>query len=567
MSEISSTVFEDLICIYKQVEENHFITYDSSAVITQSLEIGFKKTILSNELNILLLSVNTLHLMLIKLDRRMKDEFLYREILNEDTTTKLINIMITHPNKHVMYSIKQLLIDILFQFSSEKSKYLKDFIFKQLKEHIFCVKANYSLLEIVRDICSYKSNISLNFKCQDYEISDGRINEIQQDIFYKLLEIWSDLVTCLINKNDEEEIQDIILDIWHFILTMAIKIHPVNKEFLTLKQRHDLLEFSYNCSTSICFKFINVINQIFSECLKISNFPLEIIHFCNEIISEVINNWLFKIKFELNWNFSGTKSKEIGNIEDQNIGIIYICNVVLKAINIVIISNEKFYTEEILGAHDMLDRWLSFHKKGRSKYPNQIWLIEVFFDQDDQLLEMMICYLNLYNYLKSAENITINEDCSQTINPHIMFLEFLNKLNYDYSPLLDFLTSNETCILLYMVKYLKLIRSEWNNFLKGHEIMNHLAKNICDQCDPNVIDKPSVKGTAFSTTKKCNDISETTSSQTENNIFNLQKSFEVLRKLTKKIQKLTDKNLYPYNAQPLLYHLNSCLKQYDDYRE
>lgn len=53
-------------------------------------------------------------------------------------------------------------------------------------------------------------------------------------------------------------------------------------------------------------------------------------------------------------------------------------------------------------------------------------------------------------------------------DPHRMFLKFLGSLGNDHVTLIDFLTSQETCALLYFVRYLKLLLSDWDNFVKCH---------------------------------------------------------------------------------------------------
>ncbi|NXF28782.1 LINES protein, partial [Nyctibius bracteatus] len=55
-------------------------------------------------------------------------------------------------------------------------------------------------------------------------------------------------------------------------------------------------------------------------------------------------------------------------------------------------------------------------------------------------------------------------------NPHCIFLFFLEKIAFDSTVLLDFLISSETCFLEYLVRYLKLLRKDWHQFV---EVCNH----------------------------------------------------------------------------------------------
>lgn len=71
MSDVSNITMNDLIQIYKQVEK-HCLCLDNSsiAIISQSLEIGLKDSISTDEeLHVLLLSINILHLMIKKINR------------------------------------------------------------------------------------------------------------------------------------------------------------------------------------------------------------------------------------------------------------------------------------------------------------------------------------------------------------------------------------------------------------------------------------------------------------------------------------------------------------------
>lgn len=54
--------------------------------------------------------------------------------------------------------------------------------------------------------------------------------------------------------------------------------------------------------------------------------------------------------------------------------------------------------------------------------------------------------------------------CGSGCNPHCHFLILLQSISFDHSILLDFLISTETCFLEYFVRYLKYLRSDWQNF-------------------------------------------------------------------------------------------------------
>jgi hypothetical protein len=44
-----------------------------------------------------------------------------------------------------------------------------------------------------------------------------------------------------------------------------------------------------------------------------------------------------------------------------------------------------------------------------------------------------------------------------TLNPHVMFHELLTVVDFDHNVLLDFLVSNETDFLLYLLQYVRYV--------------------------------------------------------------------------------------------------------------
>ena len=55
-------------------------------------------------------------------------------------------------------------------------------------------------------------------------------------------------------------------------------------------------------------------------------------------------------------------------------------------------------------------------------------------------------------------------------DPHQLFISMLYCVSHDHTVLLDFLTSPETCFLIYFLKYIKLVQSEWQRFTAGHKL-------------------------------------------------------------------------------------------------
>ncbi|XP_072889084.1 protein Lines homolog 1 isoform X2 [Hemitrygon akajei] len=99
------------------------------------------------------------------------------------------------------------------------------------------------------------------------------------------------------------------------------------------------------------------------------------------------------------------------------------------------------------------------------------WVSFIFLEQDDDLVEvvsaLLTIYMQSYGYLDNhpeEKAATSQETCEQWFNPHSIFLLLLQNLAFDHRVLLDFLISSETCFLEYLVRYLRLLRRDWQSF-------------------------------------------------------------------------------------------------------
>ncbi|KAM4661137.1 protein Lines homolog 1 isoform 1-T3 [Amazona ochrocephala] len=110
------------------------------------------------------------------------------------------------------------------------------------------------------------------------------------------------------------------------------------------------------------------------------------------------------------------------------------------------------------------------------------WLSLIFIEQDDDMWEAAKALLLIYLKFDSlrhdaAHNLSQKEEETWNFlthasgyNPHCIFLFFLEKIAFDSTVLLDFLISSETCFLEYLVRYLKLLRKDWHQFV---DVCNH----------------------------------------------------------------------------------------------
>jgi hypothetical protein len=91
------------------------------------------------------------------------------------------------------------------------------------------------------------------------------------------------------------------------------------------------------------------------------------------------------------------------------------------------------------------------------------WVVQLFADQDDALVEGMVCCLDVSVGLFQRANSS--QELRRSLSPGISFAQFLRTVSHDPDVLLDLLVSNETCFLLYLLRLLKYIRRNWVEFV------------------------------------------------------------------------------------------------------
>lgn len=146
-------------------------------------------------------------------------------------------------------------------------------------------------------------------------------------------------------------------------------------------------------------------------------------------------------------------------------------------------------------------------------------LIHLFSEQDDYLIESMVCTLDIT--VGIVYRNSMYPDLIPMLNPISSFIEFLKVVSHDCGVLLDYLVSNETCFLLYLLRFLKYVRRNWPKFLE-----------TCNQTDSG-----SNRG--------------------------LDDTMRVLIRLRFQISRLVSKSLFPYNISPVLRLLEVCESLYE----
>ncbi|XP_075165615.1 protein lines homolog [Haematobia irritans] len=145
-------------------------------------------------------------------------------------------------------------------------------------------------------------------------------------------------------------------------------------------------------------------------------------------------------------------------------------------------------------------------------------LIHLFDDQDDHLIEAMVCTLDVTAGISFRNNAF--PELVSMLNPAYTFLEFLKMISNSSDLLLDLLVSNETCFLLYLLRFLKYIRMNWSMFVQS-----------------------------------CHDFGMGATT--------LDEAMSVLIRLRLQISRLVSRQLYPYDISPVLRLLESCESLYE----
>ncbi|XP_030353340.1 protein Lines homolog 1 isoform X2 [Strigops habroptila] len=168
---------------------------------------------------------------------------------------------------------------------------------------------------------------------------------------------------------------------------------------------------------------------------------------------------------------------------------------VLRALSLVVLKALEFKFQnsateaEIKDFQNSMSQLLIFWRNHLKSSPQSCpvvhhceWLSLIFIEQDDDMWEaakaLLLIYLK-FDRLRhdAADNLSQKEEETWNFlthasgcNPHCIFLFFLEKIAFDSTVLLDFLISSETCFLEYLVRYLKLLRKDWHQFVN---VCNH----------------------------------------------------------------------------------------------
>jgi len=169
---------------------------------------------------------------------------------------------------------------------------------------------------------------------------------------------------------------------------------------------------------------------------------------------------------------------------------------------------EKLIREVFKHIDDFVKSLQPFHPET----PMGEWMVKLFADQDDALIEAMLCVLDTFTGFQGR--IDNNHEFHRTLNPVRTFVTFLRTISNDKDILMDWLMGNETCFLLYLLRFLKFSFRNWSIFVSS--------------C--------------------ANELDSTMS---------------VLIRLRMGVGRLVERSLFPYNINPVLRLLERCEELYE----
>ncbi|KAB5558993.1 hypothetical protein PHYPO_G00023680 [Pangasianodon hypophthalmus] len=197
-------------------------------------------------------------------------------------------------------------------------------------------------------------------------------------------------------------------------------------------------------------------------------YSTDLLLMADAVLQEVEAGWLRKFRVKTQASFFGGNKVNVSDGEMKDA-------VMLRAVSLILIKCLEIKTRHVStqGAHCALDvqpclmELLAFLQQQvlQVKAVTHLcsWILVVFADQDDDLIESAKVLITLYLHQRSSRSSDPSA-CEWGCNPHCHFTLLLGSLSFDHTVLLDFLISDETCFLEYCVLYLKHLCNHWQDF-------------------------------------------------------------------------------------------------------
>ncbi|XP_078691666.1 protein Lines homolog 1-like isoform X1 [Branchiostoma floridae x Branchiostoma belcheri] len=285
-----------------------------------------------------------------------------------------------------------------------------------------------------------------------------------------------------------------------FLSLLSLWIECLNSEVGTLSQLHNsnvLLELVPALkSTKSSLVYVNIL-EVFSQSLMYEQEEIDassetIISVSHALLKAFDDEMIERVPWQdKHVGFGGADYAEGQLVTGQKPGdwvlVRTLVLVLLKACSITT-SSGLSGPEETLSIVTILQRLSSFvckklaitsDRHGATVPQSGPWLFELFSDQDDSMIEAMLSLLNINTAVSRYATYSLHADVITSLNPHRVFLQFLETTTWDHSILLDLLISMETSFLAYITKYLHLVITEWQVFHQTNQLHYQTMVDTC----------------------------------------------------------------------------------------
>lgn len=190
----------------------------------------------------------------------------------------------------------------------------------------------------------------------------------------------------------------------------------------------------------------------------------------SQVIQAVRQGWLMKLQCRTGFcGFAGTSREPSCKPHEQDLGVLLGDNRMIRRMVLVLLKSSAACVQQGLveGLPEALAAGFAWLHSKMSVPPDaaaEDCLVQLFMEQDDQLMECLLSVLLLHLH-RPTSWVGATPSLPE---PHRMFLGFLRSLGNDHVTLIDLVTSQETCALLYFVRYLRLVISDWDTFVRCH---------------------------------------------------------------------------------------------------
>lgn len=191
----------------------------------------------------------------------------------------------------------------------------------------------------------------------------------------------------------------------------------------------------------------------------------------SQVTQAVRQGWLEKLHCRTGFcGFAGTCREQSCKSHEQDPGVPLGDSRVIRRVVLVLLKSCAACVQQGLveGLPEALTAglaWLRLKTGAPSDATTEDCLVQLFMEQDDQLMECLLSTLLLYLHRPTS---WVEGAVPALLEPHRMFLGLLRSLGNDHVTLIDLVTSQETCALLYFVRYLRLVIYGWDAFVRCH---------------------------------------------------------------------------------------------------